>query len=154
MEDIIADNKEGDFVVQCPDLGTLDGIVSISKDTPEDVDVLVGSTKNFDHHKIKYNDTKNNLQIPMAKLKFLWAFNKIAVVEEETRVDYITYQYEIDDGWHVLISKNEDPKGDGPHPKYNLSKLEASGEKTQLRGVRKVYQESRSTNYRMNLGLK
>ena len=84
-----------------------------------------------------------------AKLNFLWSINKLAIVEEETRIDYVTYQYEIDDRWRLVISKNENPKGDGPHPKWMLSREEASGELTQLLGVRKFYQESKSKNSRL-----
>ena len=169
MEDIRA-KYEGDFVLQCPHLSSIDGTVYISKKVPELVSVLVGSTKSFEHHKITHdNDHKHNLPIPLgsvfrkilmsketfikccfsAKLKFFWAINKLAIVEEETRIDYVTYQYEIDDRWRLVISKNENPKGDGPHPKLILSKEGASGELTQLLGVRKIYQESKSKNYRM-----
>ena len=82
-----------------------------------------------------------------AKLNFLWSINKLAIVEEETRIDYVTYQYEIDDRWRLVISNNENPKGDGPHPKLILSKEGASGELTQLLGVRKLYQEANSKKY-------
>ena len=85
-----------------------------------------------------------------AKLNFLWSINNLAIVEEETRIDYVTYQYEIDDRWRLVISKNENPKGDGPHPKWMLSKEEASGELTPLLGVRRLYQESKSKNSRMH----
>eukprot|EP00093_Oithona_nana_P001487 01487.XXX_1108_1821_1 [CDS] Oithona nana genome sequencing. len=132
LEDILA-KYEGDFVLQCPHLSSIDGTVYISKKVPELVSVLVGSTKSFEHHKITHdNDHKHNLPIPLAKLNFLWSINKLAIVEEETRIDYVTYQYEIDDRWRLVISKNENPKGDGPHPKWMLSREEASGELTQL----------------------
>ena len=82
-------------------------------------------------------------------MNFLWVTNKLAVIEEETKVDYVTYQYAIDDRWTVVISKNENPKGDGPHPKWILSRLESSEQLTPLLGVRKIYQESKSKNSRI-----
>ena len=81
-----------------------------------------------------------------AQLNFLWAVNKLAIVEEETRVDYVTYQYEIDDRWILVISKNENPEGEGPHPKWILSRVERSEKLTPLLGVRKIYHESKSKN--------
>eukprot|EP00093_Oithona_nana_P000112 00112.XXX_814_345_1 [CDS] Oithona nana genome sequencing. len=123
----------------------IDGAVFVSKKVPEIINVLIGSTKGFEHHKITH-DYKHKLQIPLAQLNFLWAVNKLAIVEEETRVDYVTYQYEIDDRWILVISKNENPEGEGPHPKWILSRVERSEKLTPLLGVRKIYHESKSKN--------
>ena len=85
-------------------------------------------------------------------MQFVWATNKLAIVDEETSIDYVTHQYEIEDRWRLVISKNENPKADGPNPKWILSREEGSGELTQLFGafgVRQFYQESKSKNSRM-----
>ena len=42
---------------------------------------------------------------------------------------------------------------DGPHPKWILSRLESSEQLTPLLGVRKIYQESKSKNSRMQWDL-
>ena len=68
LEDILA-KYEGDFVLQCPHLRSIDGIVFVSKRVPELVSVLVGSTKSFEHHKITHdNDHKHNLPIPLGSV--------------------------------------------------------------------------------------
>ena len=45
IEDI--DDQTGQFLIQCPSVATLDALVSIKYD--EDVDVLVGTKKLFEH---------------------------------------------------------------------------------------------------------
>ena len=53
----------------------------------------------------------------------------------------------------AFISKNKNPKADGPNPKWILSREEGSGDLTQLFGVRQFYQESKSKNSRMKWAL-
>ena len=55
LEDITKD--PGQFLVQCPPLGALDGQISIQKDFDEEVNILIGTTKDFEHFKIlRYGD--------------------------------------------------------------------------------------------------
>ena len=51
-------------------------------------------------------------------LKFEWSSN-IAVIEEEKNKEYIVYQYCIDDGMKLTVSKNPEPEAD---PKWILSR--------------------------------
>ena len=67
MDDIVGKYEDGDFVVQCPHLRSIDGSVYVSKKVPEIVNVLVGSTKSFEHHKITH-DYKHNLPIPLGSV--------------------------------------------------------------------------------------
>ena len=64
LEDILTKYEDGDFVVQCPHMRAIDGSVFVTKKVPEHVNVLVGSTKSFEHHKITH-DYKHKLQIPL-----------------------------------------------------------------------------------------
>ena len=64
MEAICAKYEDGDFVVQCPHMRAIDGAVFVSKKVPEIINVLIGSTKGFEHHKITH-DYKHKLQIPL-----------------------------------------------------------------------------------------
>ena len=68
LEDIAADN--GLLLVECPPLGVLDGKISIKRDFPEGVDILLGSTNNFEHFKLHHDG--NNLKLP--KCNFITIF--------------------------------------------------------------------------------
>ena len=61
LDEIIRDS--GQFLVQCPSLGTLDGQISILRDFEEDVYILLGATKDFDHFHIQRMDG-DNLKLP------------------------------------------------------------------------------------------
>ena len=68
LEDIRVKYEDGDFVVQCPHMRSIDGAVFVfKKEVPENVNVLIGSTKSFDHHKITH-DYKHILQIPLGSV--------------------------------------------------------------------------------------
>ena len=56
--------KEGVFLVQLPSLSFVDGNVYIYKEVPEDVSVLLGSVKDFQHYTIT-KERGNNLKMPL-----------------------------------------------------------------------------------------
>ena len=62
LDEIVRDS--GQFLVQCPTLGALDGQISILRDFEEDVYILLGATKNFEHFHIRNMDGDNNLKLP------------------------------------------------------------------------------------------
>ena len=57
LDEIVRDS--GQFLVQCPTLGALDGQISILRDFEEDVYILLGATKDFDHFHIQRMDGDN-----------------------------------------------------------------------------------------------
>ena len=150
--------------MQHPGLSFADGKVSIYKEVPEDVSVLLGSTKDFQHYIIKQG-RGNNLKMPQgmfmmvflekkliglisAKLSFIWANNKLALIEEESNQDYRAFQYHIEEGWKVLIGKNENT---GPsEPTWSLFRIKGSegSERKLLQSVRQFYQRSNEHNPR------
>merc|ERR1711976_233943 len=129
LEDIAKD--PGQFLVQCPPLGPLYGQISIQKHFDEEVNILIGTTKDFEHFKIlRYGD---NLKLPKAKLNFVWAHNKLAIVANETDEDYLADQYLVENGWSLMICKNENGNPDDPENQtWTLKRLEPSGETTTL----------------------
>ena len=67
--------EEGVFLVQHPNLSFVDGKIIIYKEVPEDVSVLLGPTKNYDHYIIK-RERGNNLKVPLGVYKFMMEFVK------------------------------------------------------------------------------
>ena len=67
LQDI--EDQSGVFLIQCPSVsvGMLDGLVSITHD--ENVDVLVGTKKSFEHFQLKRLEGGDNLKIPLGKTK-------------------------------------------------------------------------------------
>ena len=67
-DDFLTDVTEtkGVFLVQCPGLSFIDGYFLVYKEVPENVNVLLGSTKDFEHIVIK-RERGNNLKVPMGK---------------------------------------------------------------------------------------
>ena len=81
----------------------------------------------------------------LAILDFIWAHNKVAIVEEETKHDYLTFQYCIEDNWKLVVCKNEDKVNPGD-PNWILKRIEADGKRVVLPGKRKIYFDSKSLN--------
>ena len=67
-DDFLTDvtEKKGVFLVQCPGLSFIDGYFLVYKEVPENVNVLLGSTKDFEYIVIK-RERGNNLKVPMGK---------------------------------------------------------------------------------------
>ena len=65
LEDVV--NDSGQILVQCPTLGILKGKVWIHKDFNEEVFILLGSTKSFDHLKV-YRTEGSNMDLPLGKI--------------------------------------------------------------------------------------
>ena len=84
------------------------------------------------------------LFVSIGQLNFMWAHNKVAIIEQETRDDYLTYQYMVQNGWKLLIGKNE--KVNPEDPTWTLKRVEPSGELISLEGKRKVYYDKDSKN--------
>ena len=63
LDDIVHDY--GQFLVQFPPLGpSLDGKISITRDFVEDLYILLGSTKKFEHFHIQaFQGEKDNLKL-------------------------------------------------------------------------------------------
>ena len=63
LDDIVHDN--GQFLVQFPPLGpSLDGKISITRDFVQDLYILLGSTKKFEHLHIQaFQGEKDNLKL-------------------------------------------------------------------------------------------
>ena len=81
-----------------------------------------------------------------AKLSFIWAHNKLALIEEETEEDYRTFQYSIEDGWKVVIGKNDNP---GPSdPTWTVTRIDG-GKRKLLPRVRQFYQRSKENSYQI-----
>ena len=80
-----------------------------------------------------------------AKLNFIWAHNKVAIIEQENRLDYVTYQYMVEDGWKLLVCKN-DQKINPDDPTWILKRVEPSGERVCLAGKKKIYFDAKSKN--------
>ena len=70
LEDVV--NDSGQILVECPSLGgpgqLFTGKVWIHKDSHEDVCLLLGSTKSFEHHKVPYLEAKTNMELPMGEI--------------------------------------------------------------------------------------
>ena len=71
--------------------------INVEQSIVGDVSILMGDTKSFEHYLL--NST--NISIT---LRFKLRRNKIAIVEQETRTNYIAMQY--------LIKKGLEPRGD------------------------------------------
>ena len=65
LEEVVDDS--GQILVQCPSLGLFTGKVWLHKDTYEDVFVLLGSAKSFDHLKV-YCSEGTNMDLPMGEI--------------------------------------------------------------------------------------
>ena len=75
-------------------------------------------------------------------MNFLFAHNKIALIEKETEKEYLTYQYQVEDGWELLVTKTG-----GTDPTFNLYRLKNSGkDKVLLKGIKKTYLDKYSKN--------
>ena len=61
----------------------------------------------------------------------------MAVVEKETRKEYIAYQYLIHDGWTIYVNKNPNPGPDSPT--WILTRVGNSGKRIPMRGFKKTY---------------
>ena len=85
---------------------------------------------------------KTSFSTLLAKLDFLFAQNKIAIIEKETEDTYEVYQYLIKDGWKLMISKNSNPSSS--EPSWILKKIEESGKQIPLKGVKKTYLDKNS----------
>ena len=68
----------------------------------------------------------------------------MAVIEKETRTEYVAFQYIIRYGWTLVVSKNENPQPD--EPTWIVKRLKDSGEKNPMRGFKKTYQDSNAIN--------
>ena len=122
LEDI--EKHPGVFLLEVPTLGT-PGNVSIFRKFSEALEgeqicLLIGSKKKFQHHLL--NHEKNNFSIPSCKLlltfvtvfskilsftvKFPWAQNKLAVIEDDKEYEYEAVQYSIKNHWELEIRKN------------------------------------------------
>ena len=77
-----------------------------------------------------------------AKLNFIWAHNKVAIIEQENELDYVTYQYLVEDGWNLVLSKNEQ-KFNSDDPTWILKRIETSGEQVCLPGKKKRYLDAK-----------
>jgi len=104
LEDI--EKNPGVFLLEVPTLGT-PGNVSIFRKFSEALEgeqicLLIGSKKKFQHHLL--NHEKNNFSIP--SLKFPWAQNKLAVIEDDKEYEYEAIQYSIKNHWELEIRKN------------------------------------------------
>ena len=164
LSEVIGD-QAGQILAECEPLGVLSGKIWIHKDFNEEVFVLVGTPKRFDHYKV-YRSQGSNYTVPIskllqflcknqhytcliidsgtAKLDFIWAHNKVAIVEHETRREYITFQYHIENGWKLLVCKND--KVNAEDPSWTLKRIEADGTLVILEGKKKTYFDSRSKN--------
>ena len=76
LEDVV--NDSGQLLVECPSLGgpgqLFTGKVWIHKDSHEDVFLLLGSTKSFEHHKVPYLEAKTNMELPMGEINSFYIF--------------------------------------------------------------------------------
>ena len=99
-----------------------------------DVSILMGDTKSFKHHLLNH---ENNF----IKLPFKLRRNKIAIVEQETRTDYIAMQYLIEKDWNLEVTKCEDQEAGKT---WNLKQKLADGQLRDLVGVRKIYYDKNS----------
>ena len=52
-------HNSGIFLLTCPPLSALDGKLTIRRDFPGEVCILMGSLKNFDHFMLNRNDGNN-----------------------------------------------------------------------------------------------
>ena len=77
-------------------------------------------------------------------MNFLFAQNKLGVIEQETRKEYIAYQYLIKNGWTIYVSKNPNPGPDAPT--WILKRLGNSGEKIPMKGFKKTYFDDNAVN--------
>ena len=75
-------------------------------------------------------------------MNFIWAHNKVAIIEQETKDDYLAYQYMVQNGWKLLIGRNEKVSPDDP--KWTLKRIEPSGKLISLEGKRKIYYDKNS----------
>lgn len=65
LEDI--EDQSGQFLIECPNVGILDGQFSIKHD--ETLAVLVGSKKMFEHFLLTYLITGANIKLPLGKIQ-------------------------------------------------------------------------------------
>ena len=73
--------------------------------------------------------------------------SKIALIEKENAVDYITKQYLIENDWNLLITKGMDPE-ESP---WQLQQKMSDGQLRDLVGYRKVYLENYSKYSRLSI---
>ena len=72
--DLIDEYQNGQFLVECPSVGLLDGLIKIIHD--ENVDVLVGSKNFFEHFKLTRLYSGSNLKLPLGmkiNFKLTWS---------------------------------------------------------------------------------
>ena len=67
----------------------------------------------------------------------------MAIVEEETTHDYLTFQYWIEDQWKILVCKNEDKVNPGD-PSWILKRIKADGKHVLLEGKSRDYDDNKS----------
>ena len=68
----------------------------------------------------------------------------VAIVEQETKHDYLTFQYNIENGWKLVVCKND--KVNPGDPSWTLKRIQANGKEVVLEGKRKIYFDSKSKN--------
>ena len=78
-------------------------------------------------------------------MDFIWAENKLAIVEEEKPKEYETFQYCIEDQWTLLVCKNE-KKTNPCDPSWILKRIKADEKHELLEGKSRDYDDSKSKN--------
>ena len=94
----------------------------------------MGDTKSFEHYLL---NSMNNMII----LRFKLRRNKIAIVEQETRTNYIAMQYLIENDWNLEVTRCKDQEAGET---WELKQKLADGQLRDLVGVRKIYYDKNS----------
>ena len=135
----------GNFVAEFQSLGIKCETYIFLDNTDLNVEVLIGSTKDFEWY---FMSRERNKMISGYK----WCDNKIAIVEKEGDFDgfhgYLAMQYLVRHDWKVKVFEN--PKfGIQNEPKFILKKILENGEFEALPGNWKKYPEKNSKHQKL-----
>eukprot|EP00093_Oithona_nana_P000306 00306.XXX_349_878_1 [CDS] Oithona nana genome sequencing. len=133
LDDI--EDQSGQFLIECPSVGILDGELSIKHD--EIVAVLVGSKKTYEHFLLTNLHSGANLKLPKCKLSFPWAQNMVAIVEKENPHDYIVVQYVVQNNWELYVTRDLNDNGDGNV--WMVQRKSPEGQMILLNGKRQIF---------------
>ena len=132
---VLMERTSTDFFANFFKFGNNDIVkIDVEQSIVGDVSILMGDTKSFEHYPL-------NSDISFIKLPFKLRRNKIAIVEQETRTNYIAMQYLIKKDWNLEVTKCEDQEAGKT---WNLKQKLADGQLRDLVGVRKIYYDKNS----------
>ena len=77
-------------------------------------------------------------------MDFIWAENKLAIVEKEKPKEYETFQYCIEDQWTLLVCKNKEKIQGSKDPSWILKRIKADGKHVLLEGKSRDYDDNKS----------